>query len=101
MTYVAKGDLVTLTGTQISAKLQTYIGDAPITKIHVFQLEMSTKSLANLLYSILQYNTQQNKLETLQLDSLKLTESAEFSNIYAQMDNVSYLQIDFLDGSDD
>ena len=63
---------------------------------------MSTETLANLLYSILQYNLNDNQLENLTLYWLKLTGSADFYDIYAQIENVSYLEIEYLqEGSDD
>jgi len=62
---------------------------------------MSTETLSNLLYSILQYNTLDNQFKILWRGYFKLTGSADFSNIYTQMENVTDLIIDYFGGSDD
>ena len=61
-------------------------------------MELSTQTLANLLYSLLAYNTQDNELETLKLFYLELNGGADFSNIYAQIENVSTLYMNRLNG---
>ena len=53
--------------------------------------------MANLLYSILQYNTEVNKLSRLDLNELAIQGSGDFSDIYDATHNITqlkYLSID-------